>query len=291
MNSPGSSGTAGAEAAKQPDREKLSEGEIRRSADSIPWFHSIDLGHGIVTAGSKSAEQLEHEWRAFRIPDVRGKTVLDIGAWDGYFSFAAERAGARRVVALDHFVWSMDLAAHDRYCAECSRTGEVPRRYEDMEYWKPEELPGKRGFDLARRALGSRVEARVADFMTMDLDSLGRFDVVLFLGVLYHLQEPFLGLKRLASVTQGVAVIETQATAFPGYEDQRFVEFYPSNELHGDVSNWWAPNERALVGMCSAAGFEATEVIAGSPSRPGRPFAGPERPLRYRAVVHARKDL
>lgn len=279
---------------QEPQREgssgQLSREELEEAVGSVRWFHSMDLGHGIVTAGSKSAAQLEDEWRAFRIPNVRGKTVLDVGAWDGFFSFAAEQKGARRVVALDHFVWSMDLHAHARYCAECAKTGAVPRRYDQMDYWRPSELPGKRGFDLAHRALGSRVDVCVGDFMTMDLESLGKFDVVLFLGVLYHIEEPFRALKRLAFVTDGVAVIETQATAYPGYEHESFFEFYPTNELNGDVSNWWAPNEQALVGMCSAAGFAKVEVVAGSPCRGEEAPAGSSGPVRYPAIVHARKN-
>ena len=61
----------------------------------------------------------------------------------------------------------------------------------ETRHWSPDELPGRRGFDLARAALGSRVEEDrfVGDFLTMDLDRLGQFDVVLFTGVLYHMEE------------------------------------------------------------------------------------------------------
>lgn len=71
------------------------------------WWHSIDLA-GVVTPGGKSAARLAQEWAAMDVPDLTGKSVLDIGAWDGYFSFRAEQAGAREVVALDHYVWSID---------------------------------------------------------------------------------------------------------------------------------------------------------------------------------------
>ena len=64
------------------------------------WFHSHDLGQGIVTPGDKSLSLLQGQWAALQLPDLRGKTVLDIGAWDGFFSFAAEASGVRVVVAL-----------------------------------------------------------------------------------------------------------------------------------------------------------------------------------------------
>lgn len=72
-------------------------------------------------------------------------------------------------------------------------------------------MPGRRGFDLARRILNRRVEPLVADFVETDLDALGKFDVVFFLGVLYHLRHPLVALERLAKLTREVAVIETEA--------------------------------------------------------------------------------
>src|SRR4051812_46257253 len=83
--------------------------ELEQKVAAIPfWFHSIELAAGIVTPGLKSPEQHTRELASLRIPDLRGKSVLDIGAWDGFYSFAAERLGAARVVALDHHVWCLD---------------------------------------------------------------------------------------------------------------------------------------------------------------------------------------
>ena len=142
-------------------------------------------------------------------------------------------------------------------------------------------LPGRQRFDLSREVLGSRVEAVVADFMRLDTAELGRFDVVLFLGVLYHLESPLEGLYRLAQVTGDLAVIETEAVAMPGYEDRALCEFFESDELQDDPTNWWVPNMRALLGMCRAAGFASVEPVQGPPQ------SLLKRPLRYRAVVHA----
>ncbi len=78
---------------------------LRELVASRPWWHRIDLGHGIVTPGlDDSARKLE--W--LQLPDsFEGKSVLDVGAYDGFFSFEAERRGARRVVASDWFAWKL----------------------------------------------------------------------------------------------------------------------------------------------------------------------------------------
>lgn len=72
----------------------------------ITWFHSFDLGEGEAISGLKRLDVLTKEADAIFANSVEGKSVLDIGAWDGFFSFEAERRGASRVVATDHFCWS-----------------------------------------------------------------------------------------------------------------------------------------------------------------------------------------
>ena len=248
------------------------------------WFHSLDLGAGVVTPGTKSAEHLADEAASLCLPDMRDRTVLDIGAWDGYYSFEAERRGAARVVALDHYAWSLDLAAMHAYWERCRAEGRSPEPYETVpEVWRPDTLPGKRGFDVARSALGSRVESVVADFMGTDPEDIGSFDVTLFLGVLYHLEDPFGALRRLRRVTREVAVIETACMVLVGLAGRPLWDFFPNDELDGDPGNWWAPNVAGLVGACTAAGFASVDVVSQPPSDlpPWEVFHG-------RAVVHAR---
>ena len=274
--------------------------DLQACADSVGfWWHSIDLGHGVVTRGAKTPAAIAREFKSLRLPDLAGKSVLDIGAYDGYYSFAAERLGALRVVALDHFVWAMDLPKANAYWRECKQRRMVPEPVQQTPYWQPELLPGKRGFDAAHRALRSRVEVVVDDFMTMDLTPLGSFDVTLFMGVLYHMQDALGSLRRLAAVTKELAIIETHAIAVPGYEHLELCEFYSSNQLNGDTTNWWGPNLKALQGMCRAAGFSRVEVVVGKIPDTGiqraRQAAGAvlsyigRRPYHFRAVVHAWK--
>jgi tRNA (mo5U34)-methyltransferase len=244
------------------------------------WWHSINLGHGVTTNGFKTTKVLAEELDAIALPDVRGKTVLDVGAWDGFFAFEAERRGAARVAALDYYMWAMDIPGQQRYWRECMQRGVAPRPYHETEFWHPDTLPGKVGFDTARRTLGSRVEPIVADFATCDPEAIGQWDIVLFLGVLYHLPDPLGALDRLAKITRALAIIETEAMVIPGQEDVPLWRLFPGAELNGDISNWWVPNIAGLTGACSAAGFASTRMTSDS----ARPDDG-----HYRPVVHAVK--
>lgn len=257
------------------------------------WWHSIDLGQGVVTPGRKSSPFLAKELAALKLPSLAGKTVLDIGAFSGYYSFAAERLGAKRVVALDHYVWSIDLVEFTRYVADCRARGVAAQAAPQTRFWNPAHLPGKRPYDVAHHALGSRVETVIGDFMDMDLRPLGTFDVTLFLGVLYHMEDPLGSLRRLFALTRELAVIETHAVSVHGYENHEICEFYSGDQLSGDPSNWWSPNLKALQGMCKAAGFSRVEIVAGQ--RKARRLAllrsvlPCKQPQRFRAVVHAWK--
>jgi hypothetical protein len=139
----------------------LTREEIEASVKLVPfWWHSIDLGSGVITPGAQPHEFLKARLRSLRLPDVHGKTVLDIGAYDGFYSFAVERLGAARVVALDHYVWSLELTEHIKYWNACKERGVVPALSHDSaggpqnsrEVW----------IRAAHRALDSRVETVVA---------------------------------------------------------------------------------------------------------------------------------
>jgi tRNA (mo5U34)-methyltransferase len=232
-----------------PGREQLQE-EI----DAIGWWHSIDLGDGLVTPGRKGgAEYMAQELAALALPPLAGRTVLDIGAWDGFYSFHAEQAGAARVTALDHFVW--DRSEHN----------------------------AGRGFDLAHRVLRSSVQKVHQDWQLIDAATLGTYDVVLFLGVLYHLEAPLTGLRRVIEFVApgGTAVIESEAMELRRTGDRPLAEFFPGAERNDDETNWWAPNIAALTALCRAAGFSSVRVVQGPRGPRVRQIS------RYRAIVHA----
>lgn len=177
---------------------------------------------------------------------------------------------------------------------ECKERGIEQKPDQETPNWRPSELPGKRGFDTAHKALGSKVEGVVADYMSLDPKKVGVFDVVLYMGVLYHMQDPLAAMKQVAALTGKVAIIEMAAELIPGYEHLAFCEFFETNELNGDISNWWAPNQKALLGLCRAAGFKRMEVVGPVPAvkKQKRSLFSSPPPLQvqhYRAVVHAFK--
>lgn len=240
----------------------FSASEKQRMVDEVPfWFHSIDVGDGVVSPGRRSLIGMQQKWDTMMLPEdaLQDKTVLDIGAWDGYFSFEAERRGASRVVALDRYVYEMDLG----HSADYTRmfTGGAVEANRAPGFYAPHLLPTKCGFDTAHKLLQSKVEMILDDLMTVDLLTVGPFDVVFYLGGLYHMADPLGALRRLALLSKGLVVIETAGIETPGIEAAMF-EFYGAGELNNDRSNWWAPNEAGLIGMCKAAGFKDAKIVA-----------------------------
>jgi tRNA (mo5U34)-methyltransferase len=268
------------------------------------WYHSIELAPGRVTPGRAPLSVWQDALRSLHLPDLAGRSVLDIGAYDGFFSFSAERLGAARVVALDHYIWSADMVSYMQEWREARAAGKRIPSPHLTTHWRPAELPGKAPFDAARSALSSQVESVVGDFMTISESAVGAFDVVLFLGVLYHLEEPLSAIRRVFNLTApgGLCVIETEAMEMPGSGSRALCEFFPGDELNNDSSNWWAPNLAALSGMCRAAGFSSVKAMPTRwPLDPLRRLGRQAKhalarvpllnmPRRYRLVIHAYKS-
>jgi len=264
--------------------------ELQAQADALAWFHTIDLGQGVKTKGLS-----ELALAPSQLPDFTGRSVLDIGAWDGYYSFEAEKGGASRVVALDHYAWGVDFGARSAYWNECIQEGKLPDHDRDTtDFWRPE-LPGRRGFEFAHQVLNSKVEPFLADFMTTDLDALGVFDLVLYLGVLYHMKEPLTALERLRKVTGTMAVIETEAVHLHGFDHTALLHFHAGSDVQVDFGNWFVPTIEAIRALCMAAGFARVEVVQGPPTAPQpsrlsslRNPGPPSAPTQeYRAIVLA----
>ncbi len=208
---------------------------------SRQWYHSIDVEDGLVTPGAHPLAELRTVLERLQLPArLDGLSVLDIGAWDGFFSFEAERRGARRVVAYD-------VTPADYF-----------------------------GFSTAKELLGSKVEYVQGSVYDLDKARVGTFDVVLFAGVLYHLRYPLLALDRIHPICDGYMLLESHVLDDHVVLDDGSVttldridpclariplyRFYPSNELNRDYSNWFAPNRRALEDGLRTAGFEPTRL-------------------------------
>src|SRR3954451_17550632 len=197
---------------------------IQQQIMSLPWFHSIDLGDGLLTPGVKHHDILTAEAEVVFSTFQPGMSVLDIGAWDGFFSFEAKRRGASRVLATDHFSWIGNG-------------------------W------GKKAcFDLARQTLGLPIDDLIIDPTEMTMSTVEQSDVVLFLGVLYHLRHPLYILERVAGLAKHQFIVETQLDL--NDVSRPAMAFYPGRELGDDPTNWWAPNVPAAIAMLNTAGFQ-----------------------------------
>jgi tRNA (mo5U34)-methyltransferase len=193
------------------------------------WWHSFELPDGALVEGVNSLDAQKARIAQFPIPlDLTGKRALDIGAWDGWFTFELERRGAE-VVAIDRW--------------------DNPR------------------FREMQAVLGSRAEYKQLNVYDLDPAKLGRFDVVLFLGVLYHLKHPLLALERVCSVTDDFAAVESFALTDrfqPGMqvEEHSLLRYFERDEFGGQFDNWFAPTPRCLVEMCRTAGFARAELVS-----------------------------
>ncbi len=219
---------------------------LRDRAERLgPWFHNIDLGGGVWTAPDHFLGDYPGEkFRGFAhvLPrDLSGMSVLDIGCNGGFYAIEMKKRGAARVLGIDH---DDDYLAQARFAAE---------------------------------ALGQEVELR--RLSVYDVGALGeRFDLVIFMGVLYHLRHPLLALDVIyetvakdlllfQSLQRGSDAIEPvapdcdfwQVEQFerPGYPKMHFIE----ESYAGDPTNWWAPNRACSAAMLRSAGF----AILGNP--------------------------
>src|SRR5262245_23796847 len=240
--------------------------DLAAEVAKIKWFHTIDLGNGIITPGADTSPlRLE----MLHLPeDLGGKTVLDIGSWDGFFAFECERRGASRVLATDS------------YC------------------WNGQGWGSKEGFNLARRALDSRVEDMEIDVLDLSPDRVGVFDLVLCLGVLYHLRDPLLALERISRVTGDRLILDTHVDLL--MLNRPAIAFYEGRELNDDPTNWCGPNPAAVKAMLRTVGFSRVEIVSHQLSRTRRLARAVKRSLLYnesfthhfwqdRMVFHARR--
>jgi len=184
---------------------------------ALGWYHSIELPNGEVTPGLQTIAQSKWRLHQFPIPeDLTGKRVLDIGAWDGWFSFEMERRGASVV--------AVDLVRNSKLL-------------------------------LARELLGSKIDYQVASVYDLSPATVGQFDIVLFLGVLYHLKHPLLALERVCALTKEMACIESYVSGELEPDQKPCLEFYETTELCGQFDNWVGPNAACLLAFCRSAGF------------------------------------
>ena len=195
--------------------------------NSITWWHPIKIGNQTTPGLSVIAEET---FLNIGLPDdLSGFSVLDIGAWDGYYSFECEKRGAARVVASDKFVWSGKVIS-----------GNV--------------AVGDAGFDFAHKHLDSKVEKLVASVEDLNPKKHGKFDIVLMLGVIYHAKDPIGYLEKAKAMSKGLVVVETHVDMLD--VDYPAARYYVNDELNSDDTNFWGFNPAAVMGMMTDIGYK-----------------------------------
>jgi tRNA (mo5U34)-methyltransferase len=204
-----------------------------------PWFHNLHLPGGLQTAPDHPLGDFPAtKWRvlADHLPsDLRGQTALDIGCNAGFYSFELARRGARVV--------SIDTDPH----------------YLEQARWARDQL-----------GLGGRIELRRASVYQLAQDAQ-RFDIVLFMGVFYHLRHPLLALDIVASKVRSTLVFQTltvpgtehveppddlelmdrEPLRHPGWPRMAFIE----RRMAGDPTNWWAANHAGVLALLRSSGM------------------------------------
>ena len=209
--------------------------ELQAEAERYPWYHTLELGDGVVTDGMFDHRPHMHH---YPLPaDLSGKRCLDVATMDGYWAFEMERRGAASVTALDledpsQLDWPAALRGQDQTMDETKA----------------------RRFELAKTALGSNVERVLMSAYELSPE-LGTFDFVFCGDLLLHLKDPITPVENIRSVCTGSAVIVNVIKKFRMYEKR------PMAELDGiDVFQWWLTNLEGLVRIVKSAGFAKVEA-------------------------------
>lgn len=233
-------------------------GDLGARIGGIDWYHTIELEPGLVTEGMFDLRPYVDR---YGLPaELSGKRVLDVGAFEGFWSFELERRGAE-VIALD-----VD-------------------RIEDLD-WPPRLRPregGRRGegFAIARAARGSSVERRALSIYEARPEDLGgTFDLVFCGSVLIHLRDPMLALERMAGLCRGNLILADEYS-----RRLERLPFVTAAEFRGETpwQTWWRPTTRTWLAMVRTAGFEDVRTHGRFPMR----FRGRRDGVPH-VVIHAR---
>jgi tRNA (mo5U34)-methyltransferase len=184
------------------------------------WYHKFEIYPGIWTPGVYDPSGILRE---LKLPDdMRGMRVLEIGPADGYFTKMLCARGAK-VVAVDY-------AAKDYY-----------------------------GFEVMERLAQVAYDFRHCNLFDIDPSSLGAFDVILCLGVLYHLPDPLRGLWILSNILAPKLILDTLVST--KYGDECVAEFIPDVSPNGDYTNFWAPTTKCCEMMLGDVGYKVDSIF------------------------------
>jgi len=198
----------------------ISESKIKTMIQSIPWYHYFKFGN-VETPPSRTSINFQM-WTAQGIPlDLAGKSILDVGTNNGFYSFLCEHRGATRVLAIDSEEFNI-----------------LTKTYGDFE-----------GFDVGRRILNSSVQYKKMN--VYDLDKLNEtFDFVLMFGVYYHLANPVLALQKILPKVNNSLFLTGHII-----DTEEPIMYYSTNH------NWWVASPSCLVKIGERIGFRKAELL------------------------------
>lgn len=202
---------------------------------NIYWWHDIEVEPGVFTGGAiKDMKQIAT--RIMGMPEnLTGKSVIDVGGWNGGYSFIAEQRGAKDILMVDIFQ-NKEVGAID-------------------------------GFNLAKEMLGSKVEFKELGVYDLSPDSVGMFDVVMFYGVFYHIDDCLKAMKNLYSITKEQCILET---ALCRNKDLLCIDTPVAEWQYGynnDKYNKWHPNFAFIHKMATDVGFKKVEQVFLHPNK------------------------
>jgi tRNA (mo5U34)-methyltransferase len=216
-------------------------GDLATRIKAIEWYHTLDLGNGLVTPGFYDHRPILER---YGLPQrLDGLRVLDIAAFDGFWSFEFERRGAAEVVALDiASAAELDLAPRVR---AAMTEAQLNRSF-------------GAGFQLAHAHYGSKVRHVHCNVYGMKPADLGRFDLVHCGDLLLHLRDPLLALTRIREMTKGQALISD--CIFPDLDRHDGAVAQYDGGVNDNI--WWRLGANALSRMIRDAGFDKVEEVS-----------------------------
>jgi tRNA (mo5U34)-methyltransferase len=222
---------------------------------AIEWYHTIELAPGLVTPGWLDTRPVVG---AVPLPSsLAGKRCLDVATFNGFWAFEMERRGAREVVGID----VLDPNQWDWPAGSDQETIDILSQRQ----------AGGRGFEIAKRELGSSVTRLERSVYDLDPDDVGRFDVVYVGSLLVHLRDPVRALERVRSVCDGMLVLADGIDLLLSLLLRRLsVATFDGRGRPW----WWYPNAAGMRRLVEAAGFEVVD----GPRRLYMP-PGPGQPL------------
>lgn len=230
----------------------------KRIQELAPWHSPMDLGYGINTGDALRQRRFARRLKLLQIPEnLSGKRVLDIGTWDGFFSWELEKQGAD--------IFSID-------------------QWDDKELEK---------FLWIRQLKGSKGQYKRMDCYNLDPASEGTFDLVLCAGLLYHLRYPLATLERIRKVCRGQLILETVCMIPAAHGNFPMIAFFPGDLEALASGRSWSISGAATASWIKeallSAGFSRVKVIHKPSGSWWKRFSAliSNHPQKGRIIVHA----